>query len=233
MRTLLPEELKEEPLVKLAVGFTLILMLGFVVTGFLLYFQHMDLSASSVVSYYAGSEQEYRPARTVESMLGVTHAHAVVMGAALLLLSLLLIRSPLSSGTKKAFIVLPFLAAILSESASWLIWSGVPAFAWVKIASFLTLQISLVAVVILLAVASFRSARKPEESVLGQRAPAPPVQRGGPPSQQRQHPQQQSQQGDFHRRRRRPRRRRGGGSGGGRPGTPGPQQGPPTPPASM
>ena len=235
MRTLLPDELKEQPLVKLAVGFTLVVMVGFVVTGFLLYFQHMDLSPESVETYYAGSSDQYLPARAVESMLGVTHAHTIALGVTLLLLSFLLIRSSVSETTKKAFIVLPFASAILNEMAPWLVRYDVPLAAWIKILSFLALELSLMGLILVLFVATFRGPRRQVEQTPIQRPPLPPRQRSGPQGQQPRAQQggpQSGQQGgpggDARRRRRRPRRRRGGG---GKPAGPAPSPGGPPPSA--
>ena len=220
MRTLLPEELQEQPLVKLAVGFALIALAGFVVSGFLLYFQHMDLSPSSVVSHFLGSEQYAQPARTYESMLSVTHAHTIMMGAMLLLLSLVLIRTGLSTTAKKMFIVLPFVSAILDEASSWLVRYVDPNFAWLKIISFLALQISLIGVILAMLIAFFRPARRSFESALPERL------QSRPPQQPQAHQHHRPEQGGQRRRRRRPRRRGPRGAQGGQP----PQQ-PGTPPA--
>lgn len=217
MRTLLPEELQEQPLVKLAVGFALIVLAGFIVSGFLLYFQHMDLSAPSVVSYFLGSEQDSRPARTYESMLNVTHAHTVMMGTMLLLLSLLLIRSPLSTTAKKMFIILPFASAILDEASSWLVRFADPNFAWLKIIAFLALQISLIGVILAMLVGFFRPARRTFEPAVPERP------QGRAPQQPHAQQHHRPEQGEHRRRRRRPRRR---GGRGGQPSQPG---GPPAP----
>lgn len=220
MRTLLPEELQEQPLVKLAVGFALIALAGFVVSGFLLYFQHMDLSPSSVVSYFLGSEQDSQPARTYDSMLSVTHAHTIMVGGTLLLLSLLLIRSGLSTSTKKMFIILPFVSAILDEASSWLVRFVDPNFAWLKIIAFLALQISLIGVILAMLAGFFRPVRRPFETVTQERTQSRP-----PQQQPHPHPHQRPDQEGHRRRRRRPRRR------GGRPGQGGQPQQPGTPPA--
>ncbi len=234
MRTLLPDELKEQPLVKLAIGFTLVVMVAFVVTGFFLYFQHMDLGPASVEAYYAGSLTQ--PARSVDAMLSVTHAHAIALGAALLLLSLLLIRSSASERTKKTLIVLPFTSAIVCELASWLVYAEIPGAAWLKIVSFLALELSLLWLIFALYGVTFRTGRTTPEPVLPARAPVSPQRRGPQVQQQRggqgapQGGQQSGGGGDQRRRRRRPRRRRGGSGGGPRQGGGPPSvQGGPTP----
>jgi hypothetical protein len=211
MKTLLTEELQEQPHVKLAVGFAALLLLGFVVTGVLLYFQHMDFSPSSVVSYYTGSDQEYRPAWSYQALLEVSHGHTVVMAVALLLLSLLLVFSRISSGAKRTFIIALFSSALLNEAASWLIRFVADGFAWLKILAFLTLQIGLVVGLVLIVLAFFQPARKVEE----------PVQ------EPQQHPR--PHQGGYRGRRRRPRRRGGGGGQGGQR----PRQGPQPPRSSQ
>lgn len=220
MRTLLPEELQEQPLVKLAVGFAMIILAGFVVSGFLLYFQQMDLSPSSVATYFLGSEQDSLPARTYESMLSVTHAHTVMIGAMLLLLSLLLLRTPLSKTAKKMFIVLPFVSAIVDEASSWLVRYVDPNFAWLKIIAFLALQISLIGIILAILVGFFRPARRPFEPAMPERM------QSRPPHQPQIHQHHRPEQGEPRRRRRRPRRR---GPRGGQGGPPQQQGPPPTP----
>lgn len=214
MRTLLPEELQEQPLVKLAVGFALVVLAAFVLSGFLLYFQHMDLSPSSVESHFLGSVLENQPARTYESMLSVTHAHTVMMAAMLLLLSLLVIRTPLSAATKKIFITLPFLSAIVDEASSWLVRFVDPSFAWLKIIAFLALQISLIGVMLAILVGFFRRARRVFEPVIQERTQT------RSPQQMQPRPQHRPDQGGQRRRRRRPRRRGGSGGQGSQPSPP-------------
>src|SRR6185295_14673251 len=54
-------------LMRLTLGLTLGLLLAFWVTNFGMYFSRMSLRPSSVAAYYNGSEQDFRPPRSVAS----------------------------------------------------------------------------------------------------------------------------------------------------------------------
>jgi len=128
---------------RLTLGLTLALLLAFTATNFMLYFAKMDLSPSSVVSYYNGNEDEFRPARTYQSMLEITHGHLAMMALVILLLTHLVVFAPFRRSQKIALIVTAFASALLSEASGWLVRFTDPGFAWLKVASFLMLQGSL------------------------------------------------------------------------------------------
>jgi hypothetical protein len=125
-------------------------------TNGLLYFDKMGLTPSSVVSYYLGSEEEFRPPRSYQGMLEIAHFHLFAMGMLLLVLTHLVLFVPVSVRTKVAMIAFPFLSAALDEGGGWLVRFVDPAFAWVKIAGFLALQASLAALIGLSLWAVFR-----------------------------------------------------------------------------
>jgi hypothetical protein len=131
---------QSHPLMRLTLSFTLLLLLGFWLSNFALYFAQMNLTPQSVVSYYSGSEEEYRLPRTYQTMLEVTHTHLPMMAVVLLLLTHLLIFVPLSFRSKTGIIVAAFVSALGFEAAGWLVRFTHPAFAWLKIIAFLTLQ---------------------------------------------------------------------------------------------
>jgi len=64
---------------KLLLNTCILLFLGYIVlfavSAALMYFHNMDLTPASVVSYYLGSEAEFRPPRSYESLLEVSHFH--------------------------------------------------------------------------------------------------------------------------------------------------------------
>jgi hypothetical protein len=134
---------QSHPLMRLTLGCTLVLLAGFVVSNFYLYFQRMDLSPASVVAYYNGSEEEFRPPRSAQSMLEVTHAHTVMMAVVLLLLTHLAIFARVPEKGRIAVIVVPFAAALLSEGSPWMIRFVHPDFAILKVLGFSLLQTSL------------------------------------------------------------------------------------------
>jgi hypothetical protein len=142
---------QNNPLMRLTVGLTLALLLGLWVTNFAMYFARMDLSPASVVSYYNGSEEDFRPPRSAASMLETTHMHLPMMGMVLLFLTHLLIFVPLGRSVKVGLIFAAFSGAMFEESAGWLVRFVHPAFAPIKIVGFLLLQAALGAVMIALA----------------------------------------------------------------------------------
>jgi hypothetical protein len=116
-------------------------------TNALLYFDKMGLTPDSVVSYYLGSEEEFRPPRSYQGMLEIAHFHLFAMGMLLLVLTHLVLFVPVSVRTKVAMIAFPFLSAALDEGGGWLVRFVSPGFAWLKIAGFLALQTSLAALI--------------------------------------------------------------------------------------
>ena len=142
---------QNNPLMRLTLTFAAVFLAGFVVTNFMLYFSKMDLTPSSVASYYLGSEENFLPARSYLSMLEVTHGHLPMMALVLLLLTHLVLFAPLSSRMKLALVITPFVSGLTSEAAGWLVRFVDPGFAWLKVASFLTLQASLIALLAILA----------------------------------------------------------------------------------
>lgn len=133
---------KNHPLMRLTLSLTLLFLLGLWVTNFYMYFSKMGLTAESVATYYLGSEADFRPARTVQSMLEVTHFHLPIMAVVLLLLTHLLIFAPFSMRSRIIFISVAFLSAFLNEGSSWLVRFVHPAFAYLKIFCFFTFQTS-------------------------------------------------------------------------------------------
>ena len=125
-------------------------------TNAALYFEKMGLTPSSVVAYYRGDEASFRPPRSYQGLLEVSHFHLFAMGMLLLVLTHLMLFVPLANRTKAWLIAVPFLAAGLDEGAGWLVRFAHPAFAWAKIAGFLLLQASLAALIAISVWAVFR-----------------------------------------------------------------------------
>jgi hypothetical protein len=121
---------------------------GFWLTNVLLFFAKMDLTYASVVGYYLGDEARFRPARSYQGLLEISHFHLFAMGMLLLVLTHLMLFVPVGNGTKLTLIVVPFFSALLDEGSGWLVRYAHPAFAYLKIAGFLLLQTSLAVLVI-------------------------------------------------------------------------------------
>ncbi|MEK7287617.1 MAG: hypothetical protein AAB091_03545 [Elusimicrobiota bacterium] len=136
---------------RLTIGLTLLFLIGLWLSNLLFYFSKMDLTSQSVVSYYLGSEAEFKAPRTYQSMLEVTHFHLPMIGMVILLLTHLLIFAPYKNGTKVAFILTTFLSALANETSSWLVRFVSPGFAYLKISSFLIFQGMLLFLIVSLA----------------------------------------------------------------------------------
>ncbi len=131
----------------LLVLFFLIYIALFAATSALMFLHEMDLSPSSVVAYYLGNEEELRPPKSFEALLEVSHAHLFAQGILLLTLVHLMLLARIPFWLKVALGTIAYLSAVLNESASWLIRFVHPAFAYLKIATFLTLELSLLLLV--------------------------------------------------------------------------------------
>jgi hypothetical protein len=131
---------QNHPLMKLTLGLTLFLLLGFWVTNFLLYFSKMGLTPSSVIDYYRGSEEAFTAARSFRSMVEVAHFHLPMMAVVMLILTHLVIFIPFPNKAKVGIIVFSFSVAFLNESACWLVRFVSPNWAILKPITFLSLQ---------------------------------------------------------------------------------------------
>jgi hypothetical protein len=121
------------------------------VTNAGMYFAKMSLWPSSVVGYYLGDPERFLEPRTMTGMLEVLHFHSFAMGILLLTLTHLLLFVPLSMRTKAFGIAAAFVSAIADELAGWGVRFVHPAFAYVKVLAFLSLQGVLLWLMILVA----------------------------------------------------------------------------------
>lgn len=146
MRFVISGEWTRNRLLRLIIFFFLAYIAVFWLTNALLYFNKMSLSYQSVVEYYRGSEERFLQPRSYQGLLEISHFHLFSMGILMLTLTHLLLFVPLPPRWKAVFICLSFGSAFLDEAASWLIRFVHPLFAYLKIASFLTLQTTLLLV---------------------------------------------------------------------------------------
>jgi hypothetical protein len=142
---------QEQPLMRLTLGLALLLLAGFWVTNLALYFSHMSLDPASVVDYYRGNEEQFRPARSAIGMLEVTHMHLPMFAMVFLLLTHLMIFAPMRTAVKVTWIVTAFASALLSEAAGWMTRFWHPGFAWLKVAMFVLMQVTLGGLIVALA----------------------------------------------------------------------------------
>lgn len=148
MRFVISGEWTKNTLLRLIILFFLFYIALLWLTNGLLYFHKMGLTYQSVVDYYIGSESKYLQPRSYQGLLEISHFHLFAMGILILTLTHLLLFVPLPIGLKVALVILSFSSAFLDEASGWLIRFVHPAFAYLKIVSFVVLEISLLMVIL-------------------------------------------------------------------------------------
>lgn len=156
MRFVITGEWSKNGLLQLIIVIFVLYVAGLWLTNALLYFNKMSLTPLSVIEYYLGSEERFLQPRSYQGMLEILHFHLFAMGLLLLTLTHLMLFVPLPSALKVWLIVVPFLSAAVNEAAGWLVRFVHPVFAWLKIAGFLALEISLAGLVVISLWAVFR-----------------------------------------------------------------------------
>ena len=151
MKFLVNGELNNNRLLQVILIFTLFYVLLLWVTNILIYAQKIGMDYTSVVQYYLGSEEDFRNPVSYLGLLEITHIHLFLFAMALLLVNHLTAFLPLPQVAKLSMILISFTSGLLDIGSGWLIRFVSPAFAYLKIASFITFQISL----LLLIMASF------------------------------------------------------------------------------
>lgn len=133
---------------------TIVLMfLGYIallwISNGMMFFHKMGLNPDSVVEYYLGSEEQFTQPKSYQSLLEVTHFHLFAMGMLAVTLTHLLLFAPVTANLKIWLTALTFASALADEIAGWLVRYVHPLFAWFKIGAFLTLEFSLLAMLVL------------------------------------------------------------------------------------
>ncbi len=118
------------------------------ITNLLLYLQ-IGFSYESVVQYYLGSEADFRPPRSYLGMLEEAHFHFFAMAIILVTLNHLILFTKIGNFWKLVLILSSFLSALGDIAGGWLIRYVSPEFAYLKIVSLIVLQVSLVALMII------------------------------------------------------------------------------------
>ncbi len=149
MRYFVTGEQNRQLLLNTIVLLFLVYMLVLWISMGLMYFHKMDLTAVSVVEYYLGSETRFTEPRSYQSLLEVTHAHMFSMGMLAVTLTHLLLFANLPVMLKIVLSTLVYFAAIGDEVAGWLVRFAHPGFAYLKIGMFVTLELSLGAMIVL------------------------------------------------------------------------------------
>ncbi len=140
MRFVISGEWTRNSLLRVIVWCFLIYTLILWVTNAGLYFSKMGLTPASVIEYYRGNEERFLQPRSLQGLLEQLHFHSFSMGILLLTLTHLLLFVPIPTGTKAWGIGIAFVSAMTGELSGWGVRFLHPSFAYLKIASFLTLQ---------------------------------------------------------------------------------------------
>ena len=129
-------------MLKLIIVFTLVYFLMLWITNLLLYME-IGLDYASVVKYYRGAEDEFRQPKSYLGLLQESHFHFFSMAIILVTLNHLILFTGISATSKLFIILSSFLSALGDIMSGWLIRYIAPQFAYLKIVSFLVLQVSL------------------------------------------------------------------------------------------
>jgi hypothetical protein len=140
-----------------------LMFLGYVallcISNALLYFHHMDLTPKSVIAYYLGSEEQFTQPKSYQGMLEVSHFHLFSMGMLVVTLTHLMLMTNFSARLKIWLSGLTYISALADEAGGWLVRFVHPHFAYFKVASFVLLEFSLVALVCVVAFSLIRARR--------------------------------------------------------------------------
>jgi hypothetical protein len=161
MRFVVTGEWNRNQLLRLILFFFLVYILLFWVTNWILYFQKMTLDPASIVTHYRGDpEAEFgRPPRPLGALAETSHFHLFAMGMLVMTLTHLILFLPVSYRVKGSLTLVAFLSALLNEGSNWLVRYVHPGFAWLKLSSFLVLQIAMFGLCVALMVGVIRPMR--------------------------------------------------------------------------
>lgn len=142
MKFFISQDIRRNDLLKLVVLLTTVFFVFLWVTNLLLFLK-VGLSYESVVEYYRGSEESFRPPRSYMGLLEEAHFHFFSMAVLLVTLNHLFLFTGRGNTEKLLVITASYGAAFLDIAGGWLVRYAAAEFAYVKIASFVVLQASL------------------------------------------------------------------------------------------
>lgn len=142
MKFFISQDIRKNDLLKLVVLLTTVFFVFLWVTNLLLFLK-VGLSYESVVEYYRGSEETFRPPRSYMGLLEEAHFHFFSMAVLLVTLNHLFLFTKRGNGEKLLVVASSYGSAFLDIIGGWLVRYAAPEFAYLKIASFVVLQASL------------------------------------------------------------------------------------------
>jgi len=157
MRFFVTGEQNRQMMINTLVLMFLVYVLLLIISNAMLYFHKMDLTVCSVVTYYLGSEVDFTQPKSYQSMLEVSHFHVFAMGMLILTLTHLMLMTKLPTVLKVYLSGIVYLSAIADELAGWMVRFIHPGFAYFKILSFIFLEISLTALLVMVGLSLLQS----------------------------------------------------------------------------
>ena len=142
MRFFISSELKRNDLLKIIIAFTTLFFLFLWITNILLYSQ-IGFNYEGIVNFYLGNEETFRQPKSYIGLLEEAHFHFFSMAILLVTLTHLILFASISTGLKLTLILTSFTSSFLEIISSWLIRYISPSFAYVKLGSFIIMQVSL------------------------------------------------------------------------------------------
>lgn len=159
MRFFISSDIRKNDLLKLIVLFTVIFFVFLWLTNILLYLK-VGLSFESVVEYYRGSEENFRPPKSYLGLLEEAHFHFFSIAIILVTLNHLILFTNIKSFNKLLIIIISYMSAFFDIISGWLIRFVHPGFAYLKISSFLIFQISLLFLIVIVCTYLFQKTNK-------------------------------------------------------------------------
>lgn len=123
----------------------------------MMYFHRMGLTPQSVIVYYLGSEQLFTQPKSYEGMLEVLHFHLFAMGMLAVTITHLMLMTEFSLRWKIWLSGLVYGSALADEIGGWLVRFVHPLFAYFKIAAFVSLELSLIVMLIVVIISLWRA----------------------------------------------------------------------------
>jgi len=159
LRYFISNDINKNLLLKIIIVFTLLFFVFLWFTNLLLYLQ-IGFSYESVVEYYLGSEQSFRPPKSYIGLLQESHFHFFSMAIILVTLNHLILFAPIKNLYMLILILSSFMSALGDISGGWLIRYISPQFAYLKIVSVIILQISLALLIIVVIIYLYSKEKK-------------------------------------------------------------------------
>ncbi|NIQ12957.1 MAG: hypothetical protein GTO02_00655 [Candidatus Dadabacteria bacterium] len=147
MRFFISPDIKRNDLLKLIIIFTTIFFLFLWLTNLLLFLK-IGFNIEGIVEYYRGSEESFRPAKSYLGLLEEAHFHFFSMAIILITLTHLILFTDIRVIIKYLVIISSYTSAFFDIISGWLIRFVAPEFAYLKLISFVVLQLSILYLIV-------------------------------------------------------------------------------------